>query len=265
MVLPNFLIIGAAKAGTTSLYEYLKQHPQIWMSPVKETNFFALEDETLNFRGPGDRDYINKFSITKIEDYLNLFQEVSNQVAIGEVSPLYLYSPKAPRRIQHYIPETKLIAILRNPVERAYSSFLHLIRDGREPIENFALALQEEEFRMRSDWEHIWHYKQLGFYYVQLERYFTTFSKQQIRVYLFEDLINNPGLMLKDIFKFLGVNEEFMPDISVKHNVSSISEDKAPTELLLKLELRRQLVEVYQEDICKLQQLLQRDLSKWLE
>ncbi len=71
--------------------------------------------------------------------------------------------------------------------------------------------------------------------------------------------------MLKDIFKFLGVNEEFMPDISVKHNVSSISEDKAPSDLLLKLQLRRQLVKVYQEDICKLQQLLQRDLSKWLE
>lgn len=265
MVLPNFLIIGAAKAGTTSLYEYLKQHPQIWMSPVKETNFFALEGETLNFCGPGDQDYINRFSVTKIEDYLNLFQGASNQVAIGEVSPLYLYSPKAPNRIQQYIPEIKLIAILRNPVERAYSSFLHLIRDGREPVENFAQALEEEEFRIRSNWEHIWHYKQLGFYYVQLNRYFTTFSQQQIRVYLFEDLITNPLSMLKDIFQFLVLNEEFMPDISVKYNVSGISEDKAPTSLLLKLQLRRQLVEVYQEDISKLQQLLQRDLTKWLE
>ena len=101
MVMPNFLVIGAAKAGTTSVYEYLKQHPQIWMSPLKETNFFALEGETLNFRGPGDQDYINRFSITKIEDYLNLFQGVSNQVAIGEVSPLYLYSPKAPDQTLH--------------------------------------------------------------------------------------------------------------------------------------------------------------------
>ena len=141
MVMPNFLVIGAAKAGTTSVYEYLKQHPQIWMSPLKETNFFALEGETLNFRGPGDQDYINRFSITKIEDYLNLFQGVSNQVAIGEVSPLYLYSLKAPERIRHYTPDTKIIIILRNPVDRAYSSFLHLIRDGREQIRNFAQAL----------------------------------------------------------------------------------------------------------------------------
>ena len=100
MVMPNFLIIGAAKAGTTSLYEYLKQHPQIWMSPIKETNFFALEGETLGFRGPGDHNYINNFSITKIESYLKLFQGVENQTAIGEASPLYLYSPKAPNCIR---------------------------------------------------------------------------------------------------------------------------------------------------------------------
>ena len=265
MVMPNFLVIGAAKAGTTSVYEYLKQHPQIWMSPLKETNFFALEGETLNFRGPGDQDYINRFSITKIEDYINLFQGVSNQIAIGEASPLYLYSPKAPERIRHYTPDTKIIIILRNPVDRAYSSFLHLIRDGREQIRNFAQALQEEEERIRSNWEHIWHYKQLGFYYVQLNRYFNTFYKQQIRVYLFEDLMTNPIFRLEDIFKFIGVNEEVIPDISVKHNVSVISKDKAPTELLLRLQVRRRLVEVYREDISKLQHLLQRDLSGWLE
>jgi hypothetical protein len=263
MVMPNFLIIGAAKSGTTSLYEYLKQHPQIWMSPVKETNFFALEGETLDFRGPGDQDYINRFSITKIEDYLNLFQGVDNQVAIGEASPLYLYHPTTPKRIQHYIPDAKLIVILRNPVDRAYSSFLHLVRDGREPLRNFAKALQEEEVRIHSNWEHIWHYKQVGFYYVQLNRYFNTFYKQQIKVYIFEDFITNPVWILKDIFQFLGVDDSFIPDMSIRHNVSVIPQDQKPAELMLKLQLRRQLVEVYQKDIFRLQELLQRNLSNW--
>jgi hypothetical protein len=262
--MPNFLIIGAAKAGTTSLYEYLKQHPQIWMSPVKETNFFALEGETLDFRGPDDQNYINKFSITKIEDYLNLFQGIENQVAIGEASPLYLYHPKAPKRIQHYIPNVKLIVILRNPVDRAYSSFLHLVRDRREPLRIFAQALREEDVRIRSSWEHIWHYKQMGFYYVQLNQYFNRFGKQQIRVYLFDDFINNTVCTLKNIFQFLGVNDSFIPNMSIRHNVS-IPKKQNSIELMLEIEVRKRLIEEYREDILKLQELLQQDLSKWLE
>lgn len=263
--MPNFLIIGAAKSGTTSLYEYLKQHPQIWMSSVKETNFFALEGELLKFCGSGDQNYINKFSITKIEDYLKLFQGVENKIAIGEASPLYLYHPMASRRIQHYIPDAKLIVILRNPVDRAYSSFLHLVRDGREPLRNFAQALQEEEVRICNNWEHIWHYQQMGFYYIQLNRYFNTFSRQQIRVYLFEDFITNPVYMLKDIFQFLGVDDSFIPNLSIKHNVSINSKDQKHTKLMLKIPVRRRLVEVYKEDVFKLQELIQQELSKWLE
>jgi len=262
--MPNFLIIGAAKAGTTSLYEYLKQHPQVWMSPVKETNFFSLEGETVNFRGPGDQNYINKFSITKIEDYLSLFQGAENQIAIGEASPLYLYHPMTPKRIQHYMPNVKLIVILRNPVERAYSSFLHLVRDGREPLKNFAQALLEEEVRICSNWEHIWHYQQMGFYYIQLNRYFNTFSRQQIRVYLFEDFITKPGCILKDIFQFIGVDDSFVPNISVRHNVSLNPKNKKYTNLMLKIQVRRQLIELYKEDVFRLQELIQQELSKWL-
>lgn len=262
MVMPNFLIIGAAKAGTTSLYEYLKQHPQIWMSQVKEPNFFAFEGETLNSCGPGDQDYINSFSITKIEDYLNLFQGVENQVAVGEASPLYIYSSKAAQRIQHYIPEAKLIAILRNPVERAYSQFLMFVRDGREPLPDFAEALEQEETRMRNNWEWAWQYTRIGFYYIQLQRYLEKFDRSQIRVYLFEDFCTKPADVLRDIFQFLGVDDSFMPNMSIRHNVSDISQN--PTKLMLSPEVRRRLVELYQEDIFRLQELLQQDLSQWL-
>lgn len=264
MIMPNFLIIGAAKAGTSSLYEYLKQHPQIWMSPVKETNFFAFEGETLDFRGPGDQDWISSFSITKIEDYLNLFQGAENKIAIGEASPLYLYSPKAPERIRHYIPETKLIAILRNPVERAYSQFLMFLRDGREPLYDFAEAIEQEETRILNNWEWAWQYIRVGFYSVQLQRYFDTFDRSQIRVYLFDDFKTSPNSILQDIFQFLGVDNSFIPDMSIKHNVSLIAKHPKLAEPTLDLQVRRRLVEVYQKDVLMLQDLLQRDLSKWL-
>lgn len=300
MLMPNFLIIGAAKAGTTALYYYLKQHPQIYMSPVKETNFFALEGEKLDFRGPGDREAINSFSITDLESYLLQFQGVSNEIAIGEASPLYLYSPKAPERIKFYIPNAKLIAILRNPVERAYASFLHLIRDGREFFTDFAQALQEEKARIQNNWEHIWHYEQMGFYYTQLKRYYDIFRHSQIKVYLYEDFKTRPVSVLQDIFRFLGVDDTFSPDMYIRPNVSGIPKNKVmhtfltkpnPIKTILKPffparlrqrivtslknrnlvkpelspEIRKQLLQVYREDIMKLQDLIQRDLSKWLE
>ena len=265
MIMPNFLIIGAAKAGTTSLYEYLKQHPQIWMSPVKETNFFALEGETLDFHGPGDQDWISSFSITKIEEYLNLFQGAENAVAIGEASPLYLYSPKAPKRIRQYIPNTKLIAILRNPVERAYSQFLMFVRDGREPLGDFAEAIEQEENRVLNNWEWAWQYLGVGFYYTQLQRYFDTFAPSQIRVYLFDEFKTNPASILQDMFQFLGVDNSFIPDMSIKHNVSLNAKDSKSAASTLSLQVQRRLVEVYQKDLLMLQELLQRDLSKWLE
>jgi len=263
MPIPNFLVIGAAKAGSTSLYAYLNQHPQIYMSPLKEANFFAVEGEKLAFCGPGDQDYINRFSITDIKEYCDLFQKVSDEIAIGEVSPLYLYSSKAPERIQHYIPDAKLIAVLRNPVARAYSAFLHLVRDRREPLRDFAQALQEESARIANHWEFIWHYQQAGFYYVQLQRYFARFSPEQISVYLFEDFNLKPVEMLQDVFRFLGVDETFMTDASMKHNASVMPGNLSKPPLTI--EVRQQLIGVYREDIYRLQELIQRDLSHWLE
>jgi len=289
MTFPNFLIIGAQKTATTSLYHYLKQHPKIYMSPVKEPKFFLLERW----------EYKKSKPITDIKAYRALFQGVSDEEAIGEASPQYLYSQTAPERIYHYIPEAKLIAILRNPVERAYSSFLHKIRVGQESL-TFDRALREEETRIRNNWEPLWHYKQLGFYYAQLKRYFDVFDRGQIRVYLFEDVKADPIGILQDIFRFLKVDDTFVPDISIRHNVGGIPKNKVLHTLLsnsnlaksilkpfffkglrrciasrlrnlntikppLKPEIRRQLIQEYQEDILKLQDLIQRDLSKWLE
>jgi hypothetical protein len=316
--MPNFLIIGAAKSGTTALYHYLKQHPQIYMSPVKEPRFFAFAGEKLAFCGPGDQ-RINDSSITDSELYRMLFAGVSSETAIGEASPVYLCSPKAAERIKHYIPEAKLIAILRNPVDRAYSHFMHHIRDGYEPITDFAQALAEEEKRINANWEFTWHYKQCGFYYTQLKRYYDRFHQNQIKVYLYEDFNRDSCAVLRDIFRFLGVDETFIPDTSIRYNVSGVPRNKmlhavlagmkllsrptpvhAPRRPLdtgarwtrvlhsvffpnalrriaiglrnrnlvkpqLPPQIRRQLSAAYHEDILRLQSLIQRDLSQWLE
>ena len=152
MTMPNFLIIGAVKAGTTSLHDWLSQHPQIYMSSIKELNFFAFEGDNLEvFKGKFNKEYLAGFETT-LQGYRKHFQGVTNEIAIGESSPTYLYHPKAPERIQHYIPDVKLIAILRNPVERAYSNYLHTIRDSIEPFTDFAQALEEEESRIQDGW-----------------------------------------------------------------------------------------------------------------
>jgi hypothetical protein len=305
MKMPNFLIVGAMKSGTTSLHQYLKQHPQVYVSPVKEPNFFALEGSTLAFNGAEGKEQISRWIkrdfITNLEDYRALFRGVSNETAVGEASPMYLYNPEAPHRIKHYVPEAKLIAILRNPVERAYSAFLYMRRDGREPFSEFARALQAEEARIRDNWEWIWHYQNVGFYQVQLRRYFDTFDRDQIKVYLYEDLRTDPVAVLQDIFRFLGVADTFSPNTSLRHNVSGIpksgivpryifgrSRVKAALRPLvperlrqhlsvslksrnlieappLAPEVRRELIEIYRDDILGLEGLIGRDLSGWLE
>jgi hypothetical protein len=298
MNMPNFLIIGAAKSGTTALYEYLKQHPQIYLSPVKEPEFFSFEGEQLNYEGPGVT--INASSITNLEAYQRLFQEASEQqMARGEASALSLYIPKAAARIKYYVPNAKLIAILRNPVDRAYASFTHLIRDGREPITDFAQALAAEERRIGQNWGFLWRYQDLGFYFRQLKPYFDTFDPAQIKVYLYDDFCSKPWEIMLDIFEFLEVDKSFIPDMSDKPNISGIPRNQAlqaflnqpnpiktalkpliPTKFYQKAinkimkynlskpglepKIREQLILVFQQDILQLQSLISRDLSNWL-
>jgi len=261
MTRPNFLIIGTAKAGTTSLYRYLAQHPQIYMSPLKEPNFFALEGQDPDFCGPGDDQFIGRFSVTDPEAYGALFGGVRDEIAVGEASPLYLYSPAAPARICRDLPGVKLIALLRHPVERAYSAFLHLLRDGREPLTNFACALEAEEERIRSNWEHIWHYRQMGFYAAQLRRYYRCFRPEQIRVYLYDTFQKDPTGVIADILRFLEVDPTFTPDLSVRHNESYVPREARPP---LHPEVRGRLLEGYRDDILRLERMLQTDLGPWL-
>jgi hypothetical protein len=184
MTLPNFLIIGVAKAGTTSLYHYLKQHPQIYMSPVKEPRFFGMGD------GPPHPAYRGGYApgtVTSRAAYEALFKGVVGEYAIGEATPSYLWWPKAAQQICTQLPDARLIACLRQPADRAYSSFLTCVRAGLEPCTNFARALREEEKRFAANANPSLFYTQRGLYYPQIKRYFDLFPRQQIRIYLYDD------------------------------------------------------------------------------
>ena len=300
MTLPNFLIFGVAKAGTTSLYKYIEQHPEVYMSSFKEPGFFAFEGQKLNFKGPGTENRINKWSVTDIDSYKAMFAGVKDQKAIGEATPLYLYYPQACNRIKHYIPDAKLIAMLRDPVERAFSNYVWAVQPGAEPIQNFTEALAAEPERIKNNWGPRWHYKAQGFYYQQLKPYFETFDYQQIKICLYQDFVANPQQVIRDIFKFLEIDDSLEIDLLKKHNVTQIPRNKTwqqflskpnPIKSLIKPfvplkfrqnikqnaqaknlykpklnpEVRQQLIAEYRTDILQLQDLIGRDLSRWLE
>jgi hypothetical protein len=270
------------------------------MTPIKETNFFAFEGEKISYpKGSISEGYLDGFK-TSFESYMEQFQGVTNEIAIGEASPSYLYHAKAAARIKYYCPDVKLIAILRDPVERAYSQFLHHAREGFENCLDFSAALREEDNRILNKWWWGYFYVDGGFYYTQLQRYFEKFDSSKIKVYLYEDLRSNRYDLIKDIFQFLEVDDNFIPDTSTKYNVTGIPKNKFLHELLSKqnflktsvkaimpqglrrklamnlknanlvkpefsLEIRKQLIEIYREDILKLQNLIQRDISSWLQ
>lgn len=298
MVMPNFLIIGAAKSGTTALYNYLFQHPEIYLSDQKETNFFANEDKSINFAGPGDEGSSQR-SIRDLSSYQSLFEKVTNEKAVGEASPLYLYSRDALINIKRHIPDTKLIVILRNPTERAFSSYLHLIRDGRETM-SFEEGLDLELERINKQYAQIWHYKKSGLYNDQLLRYYKLFEKEQIKVYIYDDFKQNPEAIFKDLFTFLEVDNSFEPNMNVKHNVSGMVNNKFIQNTVIKsnffksilkpllpiqvranlkakivnkhltkpimlADTRSTLIDYFRSDILQLEKLIDKDLSHWLE
>lgn len=225
-LLPNFLIVGAAKSGTTSLYHYLRQHPDIFMPSVKETNFFlgagetVVEEVGLN----GESKTISR--VSSLADYQALFERAMTKKARGEASPKYLYYSETAQHIKSEIPDVKIIVILRHPVDRAYSAFLHHVRENQEEHLDFATALHEEPKRIEKGVDPKYHYRNRGFYFRQLVPYYEAFGAENIHVYLYEDLRNDPLSIMRDLFSVLGVDSAFTPDVSAKHNVSGIPKNQ---------------------------------------
>lgn len=287
MPLPTFLIIGAAKSGTTSLYEYLGQHPEVFMSEIKEPKYFAWDAERPSAR-PWPGYPVQAHEVVDEDAYQALFAGASNEKARGEASVIYLESLFAPDRIRAELPPgVKLIVSLRQPAERAYSDYLMAVRRGWDG--SLAEGLAPEQHRV-----------QVGFYHRLLSRYYELFPAEDIKVLIFEEWREDPLSTISELSEFLGVGAGFEPRIGQRHNVGGLPRRKwLHKQMLLRTgwrrtllkftpkplrrlgrwvyynnlehpgpmpaEVRRELTGLYRPDIVELQKLIGRDLSAWLD
>ena len=301
MTLPNFLVIGAGRAGTTSLYHYLRQHPDVFMSPVKETNFFVQRALAAAGQMPEEAERAS-FPVRSLEQYRALFAGVSEERAIGEASPRYLSDdPCAADEIADLLPDARLVAVLRDPIERAHSSYLFHRRDGREQ-RPFERAVRQELDGVQDDG--LRHgqrrYLALGFYDRLLAPYFERFPPERIGLFLFDDLVRDPGSFLRGVFGFLDVDPAFEPRVDVRYNAAGLPRGfwartafkKRPWAVSAKRslpagvrhrldrwiealraprleapalsdEVRRELEALYAEDLGRLEQRIGRSLAPW--
>jgi hypothetical protein len=311
--LPTFLIVGAAKSGTTSLYHYLREHPDVFMPFPKEPRFFAFADTT-----PPDNDW-ERQSLTRLEDYLSLFREAGDSGQRGEASVHYLLLYETTiRNIKKYHPDwrnLKIAIILRSPVERAFSNYSMLRMKGAEPL-GFDEALQAGEGRRQRGEGVLLDYVGAGMYHDQVKAYVDTFPR--LKVFLYDDLQTEPAKLVRDFYAFLGVDDSYSPEsIRRIYNPSGVPRSRTVLTALDRFEhffvtrnwqrlakpfvkpfvtdrqrrqelfdgtfeflqrmrernlkkdrmspsSRRRLLEVYREDISRLQGLIGRDLSHWL-
>ncbi len=291
---PNFLIVGAPRCGTTALYEGLAQHPDVFMSPRKEPWFAGFTGDPGPWRGPLDAQPVRDW-----DEYERLFDGADGFAAVGEASTLYLAYEDAPRRIRESLPGVRIIAIVRDPTQRAYSNFLEHVQEGRERELDFARALAAEPERRRRGWAPSWGYAALGRYGQQLTRYFAEFPREHMLVMLYEDLRERAALYGR-VFSFLGVDPSFVPDLpqrtnqnsgipkspllhkvltspnplrralrsvlsdSQRHKVRSWLLNQSLERPQLDPVLRQALTARFRDDILRTSDLLERDLSSWL-
>lgn len=295
---PNFLIVGTARAGTTSLHEYLGGHPDIFMPLQKEPCFFTFYGDH-----PVYKDSRHRY-LTESEDYLALFAG-RTELVMGESSTPYLYFfDKTIAHIEQLVPnareEMRILIILRDPAERAYSQYMHNRRDLREPL-SFEEAIAAEKQRMADQWHFDYAYVDKGFYFQQVKAYLDHF--RHVKIVFYDTLEKNPEKLLAEVYAFLGVSDAqsgkmvkrnqsgemkvkwFKQIITTRKNpilnffrklmsrdtkkrLRNWIKDKLLRYNLKKTEMapatRKQLVELYRSDIEQLQQLVQKDLSDWL-
>jgi hypothetical protein len=311
--LPNFFVVGAAKAGTTSLYHYLRVHPQIHMSPIKEPHHFAKDIDVAAFSKSYERtllsdplDFVagdmhapvHAAHVTEWDLYAQLFRNARDEKAIGEVSNSYLYSSRAAEEIRAAIPDARIIMVLRNPLERAFSQYLMEARIGLVR-RSFIEELEEDVRRPDKAWGGDSRcYVEMGLYYEQVRRFLEQFPRERVAIHLFDDMQEDVVGFLGRVYAFLGVDPSFAPPDLTKSNTAQLP--RVPLlnfglyQAGLKTALRRVLPEkmkrlckrvyyadatssrltasdrakmigFFRSDVRRLEYLIGRDLSHWTE
>lgn len=219
MALPDFFIAGAPKAGSTAVHAALARHPSLYMSAVKEPKFFLTDGPPPTRGGPGDvRTY--REHVWRRDDYEALFDQAPAAALRGESTPFYLYDSAAQLRIRALVPHARLIVILRDPVERAHSNWAHLWSAGLDPVGDVVRACAEEERRIAAGWADFWRYTALGRYGEQLEHLYTVFPRDQVMVFRYRALIEEPARVLDRICDFLGVAGGILTEVP-RENVTA--------------------------------------------
>ncbi|HYL37194.1 MAG TPA: sulfotransferase [Bryobacteraceae bacterium] len=274
--LPNFFIVGAPKAGTTSLYHYLDQHPQIYMSPIKEPNYFATEVRLEGFseefqkqvrkdvkalekylNGPMSRKRFGGL-VTTWPDYLKLFQNVRDEEAIGEASVCYLWSESAPRNILSQLPGARIVMVLRDPAERAFSQYAQGVANGGIR-DSFRAHVDKGIHGSGGRFNRAHPFLELGLYYAQVKRYLDLFPRERVHIAFYEEWQTDPSALITGVLGFLGVDDSFKPDMSRRHLAG-----RKPARSMEAGD-RAYLRDYYREDVRQLAALLNRDLSGWVD
>jgi len=276
----NTFIVGAPKAGTTSLHYYLQQHPDVCMSEIKEPNYFTAQEVV--------KLYYDVSSVNSEDWYHSIFAEPTRKV-IGEGSVSYLFYPEVAQKIYEYNPEARILIILRNPVQRAFS---HYLMDCRLGLCNISL---EEILDKPSKYPHFYlQFVELGMYHQQINRYIDVFGHKQVKVMFYDDLKTEPDLFIDQVFSFLALrsidvnmvvkNKFKQPSSKIIAKLYQFKWMRSylniffPKGFLLKIKsvifkdskkpildpsIKRKLSEIYKNDIVELSKLLSKDLSAW--
>jgi sulfotransferase family protein len=223
MALPDFLLVGAPKAGTTALHVALAGHPQLAMSSIKEPKFFLTDGPPPTGGGPGDAKTYAEY-IWRQEDYEALWSDAEPDQLLGESTTLYLQDPEAHRRIAKTVPEAKLIAVLRDPVDRAHSNWAHLRSHGLEPVADFPRACMLGERRAEQGWGPFWRYLEIGRYGAQLEHLYSLFDREQVLVLLYRELREEPVTTLDRVCDFLGVQTGLLDRVPAENVTAHVDE-----------------------------------------
>lgn len=229
---PDFLVIGAARAGTTALYEALARHPGIGLTRDKETNYFAYKGRQLTVKGPG-AEFINN-SITDPETYGRQFDSAEPGQVLGEICPLYLFEPDAPGNIRDEAPDAKLIVVLRNPIDQAWSHYLYARHHAIEPESDFLKALTLEESRLEAGWQPLFGYSRFPRYGEQLARYLVLFPRDQLLVLDYADFRADNRAVQAAICNFIGVAPEAVAEAGEAVNAGGAPKNRLLQELLMR-------------------------------
>lgn len=205
---PNFIIVGEGKAGSTALYSYLTQHPDVFMCEPKEPRYFAFRNRRPDFAGLMDEEMFNRSAIYKRDDYYKLFENAVGKVAIGEASPVYIHMPGCAAAIAEELPGVRIIVLLRQPAQLAFSAYQHMVRLGLEKL-SFEDALAAEPERIRLNWALHWRYAQLGFVAGNIEEFVGSFPREQIFFIKYDDFNQDNYAVLQQVCTFLGIASDF--------------------------------------------------------